>query len=518
MHYEEKDGFFIPSDEVTENANVNQYNNLISETQDDPVKFWSEVAEELEWHTPWSKTLDDSNPPFYRWFEEGKVNIVHNAVDWHVKTALRNKLAIYWLGENGETKGFTYHGLYREVCRSASLLKNMGIKKGDRVSILLPRIPEQIIMMLACAKIGAVHHVIYTGLDSRTIQQQILSVGAKCIITSDGRYYKGAMIPVKKELDEAIAKAPLVKTVIVVKRTGQEVYMETGRDFWFHELMELPIITTKVETEPMDSEAPLFILYRPHIAHRTGFVPGYLYTHGGYMVGAYLTTKLKYDLKEIDRYWCTSDPAWITGHTNTVYGPLLNGASSLFYEGGLDYPYPDKWCSLIEKHQINIFATLVSNLKTLISYGNEWVDRHDLSSLRILGTMDEPMDLKTWGWYFKVIGKERCPIIDSWGQIETGGALISSLPTTPLKPGSVALALPGIEADVVDDQGNSLGSEKEGYLVIKKPWPYMCRTVYNNPEVYRARYWSKIKGVYYTGDVAKRDSEGYISIIRRIGY
>lgn len=514
MYYEEKNGYFVPSEAITEHANIKSYENLISETQNDPANFWNEIAKELEWYSPWSNTLNDNNPPFFKWFEGGKVNIVHNAVDRHAKSVIRNKLAIYWIGENGDTRSFTYHALHREVCKGASLLKSMGVCKGDRVSIFLPRIPEQIIMMLACAKIGAVHHVISITLDSHTIQQQIQSIKTKCVITSDGRYYKGAIVLIKKELDEAIKKTPSVKAVVVVKRTGHNVSMETGRDFWYHELMELPSISAKVDTEVLESEDPLFILYRPHIYRRISSLPGYLYTHGGYMVGAYITTKLEYDLKETDRYWCTCDPSWITGHTNTVYGPLLNGATIFIYEGSMDYPYPDKWWSIIDKYEINIFINIVSQIKTLMSYGDDWVKRHDLSSLRLLGTMADPIDLKTWEWYFRIIGKERCPLIDSWGQIETGGSLISPLSTTPLKPGSIAFPLPGIEADIVDEEGNSIGSDEEGYLVIKKPWPYICRAIYSEPDICQ-EYWNKIKNKFFTRDVAKKDNKGYITVIRR---
>ncbi|HAG08131.1 MAG TPA: acetyl-coenzyme A synthetase [Desulfotomaculum sp.] len=517
--FQEKNGYFVPSESLIEKANARQYKKLIEEARDDPVKLWQEVAKELNWYTPWEKTLNDQNPPFYKWFEGGKVNIFHNAVERYNNTPMRNKLALIWEGENGEMRTYSYHALCREVNKCANLLKNMGVKKGDRVTIFLPKIPEQIMMMLACAKIGAIHHIAYIGLDAYTLRQQILSTGSKCVVASDGSFRSGVVVPLKKDvLDEALKLTPTVKTVIVVKRTGQDVPMEIARDYWFHELVNLPIVNVKEETEAMDAEDPLFIIYRPHISQRSGLLNGYLYTHGGYMVGAYFTTKLIGDLKDIDRYWCTSDPAWITGHTYTVYGPLLNGATIFFYEGIPVYPYPDKWWSLVEKYEINIFTAIVLNIKNLMRQGDAWLEKHDLSSLRLLGTMDEPIDLEIWNWYFKTVGKEQCHIMDVWGQIETGGLLISTLPTMPLKPGSIGTAFPGIVAGVVNEEGKEVGVEEEGYLVIKKPWPYMLRTIYENQELYKDRYWSKMKGVYYTGDIAKKDKNGYISVVKRITF
>jgi len=512
--FQEKNGYYVPSESLIEKANVRQYEKLIQETRDEPVKLWHEVAKELNWYTPWEKILNDQNPPFYKWFEGGKVNIFHNTVERYNNTPRRNKLALIWEGENGEIST-----LYREVNKCANLLRNMEIKKGDRVTIFLPKIPEQILMMLACAKIGAVHHNAYIGLDAYTLRQQILNAGSKCVVTSDGSFYNGVVVPIKKDvLDEALKLTPTVKSVVVVKRTGQDVPMEVGRDYWFHELINLPIISMKEDTAVMDAEDPLFITYRPHILRRTGLTNGYLYSHGGYMVGSYFTTKLVWDLKDIDLCWCTYDPAWISGHVYTVYGPLLNGATIFFYEGTALYPYPDKWWSLIEKYEINTFATIASSIKNVMRQGDAWVERHDLSSLRLLITADEPIDLETWNWYFKVVGKERCHIMDVWGQIETGGLLISTLPTMPLKPGSIGMAFPGIVAGIVNEEGKEAGVEEEGYLVIKKPWPYMLKTIYENPEFYQNRYWSKIKGVYYTGDIAKKDKNGYISVVKRITF
>ena len=509
---------YPPPEHITASANVGpeDYERFRQQGTEDPVSFWEDRAHEMvDWFEPWEKVLDDSNPPFYRWFVGARTNIAYNAVDRHLETWRRNKLALIWEGEPGDTRTFSYYRLCREVNRFANILKGMGVQRGDRVTIYMGRIPELVFAMLACAKIGAVHSVVYGGFSVEALAERIEDAQSRVLITADGAWLRGKIVRLKDIADEAVKRSPVVETMIVVKRTGQEVYMETGRDFWLHELQQLPIASGYCETEVMDAEDPLFILYT---SGTTGKPKGVLHTHGGYQVGIATTLKWAFDIKEEDRWWCAADPGWITGHSYIVYGPLILGATSFMYEGAPNYPYPDRWWRLIEHYGITILYTAPTAIRGLMRFGDAWPNRRDLSSLRLLGTVGEPINPEAWRWYYRVIGKERCPIIDTWWQTETGNFMITPLPVTPLKPGSATFPFPGIIADVVDEEGNSCGPDEDGYLVIKHPWPAMLRTIYGDPDRYVEQYWSKFReqGWYLAGDSARKDKDGYFWIIGRI--
>jgi len=504
---------YYPSPEVIAQANIQDYEAQVRRAQEDLEGFWAERAEELEWYRKWDKVLDESQKPFYKWFVGAKTNIVHNALDRHVKTWRRNKLALIWEGENGDLRSFSYHALHREVCRCANVLRSMGIGKGDRVTIYMGRIPEIWIAMLACAKIGAIHSVVYGGFSVDALQGRIEDSQSRLVITADGGWMNGKIVELKKTVDEALRHCPSVEHVIVVQRTGHGVNMEPERDHWYHHLMSLPIANGASPTEVMDAEDPLYILYT---SGTTGKPKAVVHTHGGYMVGIYTTLKWVFDLKEEDRWWCAADPGWVTGHSYIVYGPLIAGATSFMYEGAPTYPYPNRWWQMIEKYGITILYTAPTAIRGLMRFGEAWPSRHDLSSLRLLGTVGEPINPEAWRWYYRVIGKERCPIMDTWWQTETGTFMITPLPVVPLKPGSATLPFPGVEADILDEQGNPVGPNEEGYLVLKRPWPAMLRTIYGDPERYVKQYWSKYPGLYLTGDSAKRDEDGYYWIIGRV--
>ncbi len=508
---------YPPSPQVVANANIKSYDEMARLAEKDLAAFWGARAEEFEWFKKWDKVLDDSNTPFYKWFVGGQVNIAYNCLDRHIKTWRRNKLALIWEGEDGEVRTFSYHALNREVCKFANVLKAMGVKKGDRVTIYMGRVPELPIAMLACAKIGAVHSVVYGGFSVEALHGRIEDSQSNVLVTCDGSFMNNKIVELKKIVDEALKRAPTVEHVIVFKRTGHDVFMEQGRDYWYHELMGLPIARAngsgRCETEVMDAEDPLFLLYT---SGTTGKPKAIVHTHGGYMVGVATTLKWAFDLKEEDRWWCTADPGWITGHSYIVYAPLLLGATSFMYEGAPTYPYPNRWWSLVEKYGITIFYTAPTAIRGLMRFGESWPNRHDLSSLRLLGTVGEPINPEAWKWYHRVIGKGRCPIIDTWWQTETGMFMITPLPVTNLKPGSATRPFPGQEADVYDQHGNPVKPGEEGYLVLKKPWPAMLRTIYNDPDRYVQQYWSKYPGVYFTGDSARKDEDGYFWIIGRV--
>ncbi|MSS45737.1 acetate--CoA ligase [Cutibacterium sp. WCA-380-WT-3A] len=504
---------FEPDQSIVDNAWVSDWKALEGKAKADPLAYWEERAQELEWSKPWDKVLDDSNKPFFKWFTGARTNIVTNAVDRHLTTARRNKLALIWVGENtDEVRTFSYFALNREVEQMANVLKAMGVRKGDVVTIYLPRIPEIFFAMLACAKIGAVHSVVFAGYSSEALNARIDGSESKVVITADGSWINGKIFPMKQIIDDAVKFSPTVENVIVVRNTGSEVSMDSTRDHWYHELCKLPIAKGKCETVQVDAEDPLFILYT---SGSTGTPKAIVHTHGGYQVGTYTTLKQCFDIKEEDRWWCTADPGWITGHSYLVYGPLLNGATAFMHEGGPTYPYPDGWWQLIEHYGITSFYTAPTAIRTLMRFGDAWVRKHDLSSLRILGSVGEPINPEAWRWFHDVVGGGKCPITDTWWQTETGMFQITTVPSMPLKPGAAGRPVFGQEAAVVDEDGNELPAGKEGFLVLKNPWPAMMRTLYKDPDRYLKTYWEKYPGVYLTGDSARIDEDGYIWIIGR---
>ena len=509
------DEWYYPAEDIVKNANVPDYDAVYKEALDNPQSFWAKRAETLDWYQKWDTVLDDSNAPFYQWFTGAKTNIVLNAIDRHTKTWRKNKLAIIWEGEPGDKVTMSYWRLNREVSKFANVLKSMGVKKGDRVTIYMGRIPEIVIAMLACAKIGAPHSVIYGGFSEQAIADRIEDAQSRVLITCDGSWLRGKVVPLKDTVDKAIERSPIVEHVIVVKRTNNEVSMQQGRDYWYHELMSLPIASPRCETEQMDAEDPLFILYT---SGTTGKPKGILHTHGGYQVYTSTTLSWVFDIKDDDRWWCAADPGWITGHSYIVYAPLILGATSIIYEGAPTYPYPDRWWRVVEEYGVTILYTAPTAIRGLMRFGDAWPNRHDLSSLRLLGSVGEPINPEAWKWYHSVIGKEKCPIMDTWWQTETGGFMITPLPSVGLKPGSATRPFPGIEVDVVDDDGNSCAPNEDGKLVIKTPWPSMLRTVFGDDQRYLDQYWSAYEkqGWYLAGDSARKDSDGYIWVIGRI--
>jgi acetyl-CoA synthetase len=506
--------WYHPSEEVVKNANVPDYEAVYNEAVGDPETFWAKRADTLDWYQKWDKVIDDSNKPFYKWFTGAKTNIVQNALDRHVKTWRKNKLAFIWEGENGDKVTMSYWRLWQEVNKFSNVLRSMGVKKGDRVTIYMGRVPEIVVAMLACAKIGAPHSVVYGGFSEQALADRIEDAQSRVLITCDGAWLRGKIVKLKDTVDEAVHRSPVVETVIVVKRTEHEINMEQGRDYWYHDLMALPIASPKAETEVMDAEDPLFILYT---SGTTGKPKGVLHTHGGYQVYTSTTLEWAFDIKDDDRWWCAADPGWITGHSYIVYAPLILGATSIIYEGAPTYPYPDRWWRIVENYGVTILYTAPTAIRGLMRFGDAWPNRHDLSSLRLLGSVGEPINPEAWRWYNRVIGKESCPIIDTWWQTETGGFMITPLPSVGLKPGSATRPFPGIQVDIVDDDGNSVAAGEDGNLVITAPWPSMIRTVYGDDDRFLEQYWSKYKkqGWYLAGDTARRDEDGYIWVIGR---
>ncbi len=515
MHGVDMPEIYTPSPDIVEAANVKDPEALRRDADRDYLAYWARRAEELDWYRKWDTILDDSQKPFFKWFVGGRTNIVLNALDRHLRTWRRNKLALIWEGENGELRSFSYHALSREVNKFANVLKSMAVTRGDCVTIYMPRIPETVIAMLACAKIGAVHSVVYGGFSVEALHGRIEDSESKVIVTADGGYMNGKLIQLKKIVDEALQRTAAPESVIVVKRTGREVSMEAGRDFWYHELLNLPLTRSNLLccTEEMDAEDPLFILYT---SGTTGKPKAVLHTHGGYQVGIQATFSDVFDIKEEDRFWCTADPGWITGHSYIVYAPLIVGTTSFLYEGAPTYPFPDRWWSMIEKYGINIFYSTPTAIRGLMRFGHAWPNRHDLSSLRLLGSVGEPINPEAWRWFYKYIGKERCPVMDTWWQTETGAFMITPMPAMPLKPGSGTKPYPGIEAEIVNESGEPVAPGEEGSLVLTRPWPAMLRTIYKDPERYVQTYWSKFPGMYLAGDSARRDEDGYYWIIGRI--
>jgi len=496
-------------------ANVKEYDELYRYSVENREAFWTEQAKNLGWFRKWDKVLDDSQAPFYKWFTGAKLNIVHNAIDRHLKTWRRNKLAIIWEGEPGDFRTYSYHALNREVSKFANVLKSMGVRKGDIVTIYMPQIPELPIAMLACAKIGAAHSVVYGGFSVEALAERIEDAESRVLITADGGYRRGTITDLKGIANEAMKRSPTIEVCITVKRTGHDVYMENDRDFWYHDLMSMPVANPVCDTEKTDAEDMLFILYT---SGTTGRPKGLVHTHGGYAVYTATTHRMVFDIKEDDRWWCAADPGWITGHSYIVYGPLINGATIVMYEGAPNHPYPNRWWQIIEKYGVNILYTSPTAIRGLMRFGEAWPNRHDLSSLRLLGSVGEPINPEAWKWYYRVIGKEKCPIMDTWWQTETGGFMITPLPITPLKPGSATKPFFGNEVAVVDDHGRDVKSGEEGKLVIKSPWPGMARTIHRDPERFREVYWKEFEkqGWYKAGDSARVDEDGYYWIIGRI--
>ncbi|MBN2373297.1 acetate--CoA ligase [bacterium] len=506
---------YYPSERILKDAHIKDYDKLYKESIADPVGFWEREAENLDWFKRWDIGLDDSNKPFYQWFAGGKINIIHNAIDRHLKNWRRNKLALIWEGEPGDIRTYSYFELNRGVCKFANVLKSMGVKKGDIVTIYMPQIPELAISMLACAKIGAVHSVVYGGFSVEALAERIQDAHSRVLVTADGGWRRGKIKDLKGIVNEAIKRSPTIEVCITVKRTGHDVYMENDRDFWYHDLMGLPIASPVCDTEVMDAEDILFILYT---SGTTGRPKGVVHTHGGYAVYTATTHKYVFDIKDEDRWWCAADPGWITGHSYIIYGPLINASTIIMYEGAPNHPYPSRWWNMIEKYGVTILYTSPTAIRGLMRFGDQWAKRHDLSCLRLLGSVGEPLNPEAWRWYYNVIGKAACPIMDTWWQTETGGFVITPLPVTPLKPGSVFKPFLGNQIAVVDENGKEVPKGEEGFLVIKTPWPGMARTIHRDPDRYVELYWKKFEknGWYKTGDSARIDEDGYIWVIARV--
>jgi len=504
----EEKRIFKPSVETVERAHVKNWETEIEKGKNFE-SYWEEKAEELEWFEKWDKVLDESNKPFYKWYVNGKINLTYNAVDRWIYTEKRNQVAILYINERGGEEKLTYFELYRQVNKMANGLKNLGVKKGDTVSMYLPMCPELIISMLACAKIGAVHSVVYSGLSVGAFVERMNDANAKILITADGTYRRGKIIDLKKISDEALLQCPTIETVIVLPHTGNKIDVSdlSGREIFYDRFLEGE--PAECEPEWMDAEDPLFILYT---SGSTGKPKGVLHTTGGYMVGVSTTLKNIFDIQKDDLWWCTGDIGWITGHSYVIYGPLLLGTTTMVYEGAPDYPDPGAWWKIIEKYGVTKFYTAPTAIRHLMRFGNKYPNIYNLSSLRILGTVGEPINPEAWMWFYKNVGKEKAPIMDTWWQTETGMHLISPLPSAYLKPGSATKPFPGVDADVVDEDGNPVPLGKGGYLVIKNPWPAMFRTLYEDEERFKQVYWNQIPGVYKAGDMARKDEDGYFWI------
>lgn len=506
---------FAPSAEFSAHAHVKsfaEYQQMYARSIADPEAFWAEAAGELEWFAPWTRVLDWKLPEA-KWFVDGKLNLCHNCVDRHATGARAEKTALLWVGEpTGEVRRISYRELHEQVQRAASGLKSLGIRKGDRVAIYMGMTPELAIAVLACARIGAVHSVIFGGFAASAIADRVNDSQCVAVLTQDGSWRRGNEIPLKSTVDQALTQTPSVKHVVVLRRTGSAIAMQAGRDHWWHEL--LAAAEPVCEAEPMDSEDPLYILYT---SGTTGKPKGLVHTTGGYGVQTYLTTKYIFDLREDDVYWCTADIGWVTGHSYVVYGPLANGATVLMYEGAPNYPDFSRFWQMIEEHKVTIFYTAPTAIRAFMQWGNQHVEKHDLSSLRLLGTVGEPINPEAWMWYREKIGGGRCPIVDTWWQTETGGIMVAPMPgAVAAKPGSATLPFFGIEPDVVDRSGKTVPAGSGGLLVVRKPWPSMARTVYGDAERYRKTYWSDVPGCYFTGDGARRDADGYLWLMGRV--
>jgi acetyl-CoA synthetase len=488
-----------------------EYDRLWQRAKDDPQGFWAEQARLLDWIEPWKQVLA-WNEPHAQWFAGGKLNVSANCLDRHLVNGRKNKAAIIWEGEPGDSRVLRYQDLHREVCKFANVLKAQGIRAGDRVTLYMPMIPELAIAMLACARIGAPHNIVFGGFSADAVAGRNNDAQARLLVTADGGWRRGKVVPLKQNVDAALARSPSVEKCIVYNRCDQTVEMKPGRDLRWHELMA--DASADCPPEPLDSEHPLYLLYT---SGSTGKPKGVLHTTAGYLLGVALTHRWVFDLREDDTYWCTADIGWVTGHSYIVYGPLANGATSLMYEGAPNHPREDRFWSIVEKYRVNTFYTAPTAIRAFIRWGDDWPRKHDLSSLRLLGSVGEPINPEAWMWYREVIGGGRCPIVDTWWQTETGMIMISPLPgAIPTKPGSATLPLPGVVPEVVDRQGNAVPANQGGLLVIKEPWPAMLRTIYGDDARYRQQYWSHVPHVYFTADGARRDADGYFWIMGRV--
>ncbi len=516
-----EDRLFVPSKNVVENANItaymkskgfDNYEDFYRWSLAHRDEFWEDMAKELHWFKPWQTTFTWTDKPFFNWFVDGKLNIVYNCLDRYMQTPTRSKVAYYWEGDLGATRTTTYEDLYVMTNRLAKGLQNLGVKKGDRVAIYMPLIPELVAAVLAVARLGAVHMVVFGGFAASALRDRIIDCDARVLITADGGHRGGKSIELKHIADEAVAEIPTVQKVVVVQHTGMEVPMKEGRDVYWDDLLKGIPGDTVVPCEPVDSEDTLFILYT---SGSTGKPKGVVHVHGGYAVGTYATTRFVFDLKPDDVFWCTADVGWITGHSYGIYGPLMDGATSILFEGIPTYPAPDRWWDLVEKYKVTILYTAPTAIRSLMRFGEELPARHDLSSLRLLGSVGEPINPEAWMWYRKNIGRNELPIMDTWWQTETGTILISPTPILPLKPGSASRPLPTIEADVVDKNGNPVPPGKGGFLIIRHPWPSQMRTIFGDSPRY-ITYWETIGSVYFAGDAAHMDSDGYLRIQGRV--
>jgi acetyl-CoA synthetase len=489
-----------------------KYLDMYNQSIQDPERFWAEEARKLDWFKTWDTVLE-WEPPFARWFAGGKLNASYQCVDRHVKTWRRSKVAIYWEGELGDSQVLSYSTLYRWVNKFASVLKNLGVNKGDTVALYLPMIPELPIFMLACARIGAPHTVVFSGFSAQALADRINDIKAKVLVTADAGFRRGKYLELKNISDEAVSLSPSIEKVVVARRAGIDTNMKQGRDFWLHELLD--DAASFVPAEPVEATHPLYILYT---SGTTGKPKGIVHGTGGYLVFTNSGYEWVFNVKEDSVYWCTADVGWVTGHSSIVYGPLCHGAAIVLYEGAPDYPSVDRWWDIVEKYGVSIFYSSPTGIRMLMKYGEDVVKRHDLSSLELLGSVGEAINPEAWQWYYKVIGGERCPIVDTWWQTETGGTMISPTPgieLVPLKPGSATFPLPGVNADIFDENGKSVPAGEKGYLVIKSPWPGMLMGIHGDPQRYQETYWSKFPGMFYTGDYAIRDKDGYFWLLGR---
>jgi acetyl-CoA synthetase len=512
--------FFEPQEEFCANAHLqsmSEYNELYKQSIEDPEGFWGDQAEKhIDWFRKW-KNVHEGNliDGEHKWFVGGKLNVAYNCIDRHLTTWRKNKAAIIWQGENrDDVRVLTYNDLHRQVCRFANVLKKWGVCKGDRVAIYLPMIPELAIAALACSRIGAIHNIVFGGFSADSLRERIVDCGARLLITADAAFRKGKMVPLKATADKALETCPGVHTCIVVRHANADIDFWTNKDKWWHQEINAPDISSTCTPEEMDAEDPLFILYT---SGSTGKPKGVMHTTGGYLVYTSLTMKYVFDLKEEDTFWCTADSGWITGHSYVIYGPLSQGATTLMFEGLHNYPNPDRFWHVIEKFRVNIFYTAPTVIRALMRESEEWVDKHDLSSLRLLGSVGEPINPEAWMWYHRVVGKERCPIVDTYWQTETGGIIITPLPgAIPTKPGSAALPFFGIEPMIVDEKGHACKPGEGGNLVIKRTWPGLMRGVYGEPKRFKKTYLSQFPGCYFTGDGAQRDKDGYFWMLGRV--